>query len=72
MENKVVKIFMWIDIISGTIGITALILIITLNLIAYTYETFVGFKTFHKFLRKYHKEMNKERMRKIKESDLIE
>ena len=40
-----------------------------LNLIVYSYQSFVGFKTFRKFLKKYHSEMNDKR---IEEKDLKE
>lgn len=63
--SKIVEIFIWIDVVVGAIGITALILALALNFIVYGYETFVGFKTFHKFLRKYHKDMKEERCKKI-------
>lgn len=44
------------------LGLTTLIL----NVIAYTYETYIGFKTFNKFLKKYHKEMKEEKKKVIK------
>lgn len=32
-----------------------------LNIVVYTYQSFIGFDTFKKFLRKYHFEMEKEK-----------
>ena len=64
-----VEIFMWIYLIVGIIVVTAGIMALFLNLIVYSYQSFVGFKTFRKFLKKYHSEMNDKR---IEEKDLIE
>ena len=56
-----VEIFMWIYLIVGIIAVTAGILALFLNLIVYAYQSFVGFKTFRKFLKKYHREMKENR-----------
>lgn len=59
------EIYLYICAVIISIIIIAGLIAIALNLIAYAYESYVGFKTFNKFLRKYHTEMEQER-RKIK------
>lgn len=62
--NTLVEIFMWIYLIIGIIVVTSGILALFLNLIAYAYQSFIGFKTFRKFLKKYHSEMKEYREEK--------
>lgn len=45
---------------------------VMLNVITYTYQSFVGFDTFKKFLRKYHSEMKKEKCIKADASKAFE
>ena len=63
---KVFEIYLYIC--GSLVGIAILLGLITLTLhiIAYTYQSCIGFNTFRKFLEKYHKEM-KEEKRKLKE-----
>ena len=58
----------YLYICGGLVGLAILLglIILTLNIIAYTYETYIGFKTFNKFLKKYHKEMKEEKKKVIK------
>ena len=56
-----VEIFIWLYLIVGIIVVTAGIIALFLNLIVYAYQSFVGFKTFRKFLKKYHREMKENR-----------
>ena len=65
---KIFEIYLYIC--GGLVGLAILLglIILTLNIIAYTYESWIGFNTFNKFLKKYHKEM-KEEKRKLKEGD---
>ena len=58
----ITTIFMYVFLIIGAIAMTAGILALALNLMVYFYESWVGFSTFRKFLRKYHKEMKEERI----------
>ena len=55
----------YLYICGGLVGLAILLglIILTLNIIAYTYETYIGFKTFNKFLKKYHREMKEEKRR---------
>ena len=62
--KTITMIFMYIDLIIGAIVITAGIITLALNLIVYLYESWIGFGTFRKFLRKYHNEMKKEKVLK--------
>ena len=55
------EIYLYICAVIISIIIIAGLISIALNLIAYAYESYVGFKTFNKFLRKYHTEMEQER-----------
>lgn len=59
--NILVEVFMWIYLIVGIIAVTACFIALILNFICYAYQTFVGFKTFRKFLKKYHSEMKENR-----------
>lgn len=63
---KVFEIYLYIC--GGLVGLAILLglIILTLNIIAYTYESWVGFNTFNKFLKKYHKEMKEEKKKVIK------
>lgn len=63
---KVFEIYLYIC--GGLVGLAILLGLIALilNVIAYTYETCIGFKTFSKFLKKYHKEMKEEKKKVIK------
>lgn len=63
---KVFEIYLYIC--GGLVGLAILLglIILTLNIIAYTYESWVGFSTFNKFLKKYHKEMKEEKKKVIK------
>lgn len=63
---KVFEIYLYIC--GSLVGLAILLglIILALNIIAYTYETYIGFDTFRKFLKKYHKEM-KEEKRRVKE-----
>lgn len=45
---------------------------VMLNIIAYSYQSFIGFDTFRKFLRKYHSEMKKEKIIKADVSKAFE
>lgn len=58
---KAFEIYLCICAIIVSIAILALLIAVTLNLICYFYQTYVGFNTFKKFLRKYNDEMQKER-----------
>lgn len=60
---KVFEIYLYIC--GGLVSLAILLglIILILNVIAYTYETCIGFKTFYKFLKKYHKEMKEEKRR---------
>ena len=63
---KVFEIYLYIC--GGLVGLAILLglIILTLNIIAYAYESWVGFNTFYKFLKKYHKEMKEEKKKVIK------
>ena len=63
---EVFEIYLYIC--GGLVSLAILLglIILTLNIIAYTYETYIGFKTFSKFLKKYHKEMKEEKKKVIK------
>ena len=63
---KVFEIYLYIC--GGLISLAILLglIILILNVIAYTYETYIGFKTFNKFLKKYHREMKEEKKKVIK------
>ena len=56
-----VEIFMWLYLIVGIITITACFIALIFNLICYAYQSFIGFKTFRNFLKKYHSEMKENR-----------
>lgn len=56
-----VEIFMWIYLIVGIIVVSVGILALFLNLAIYNYQSFIGFNTFRKFLKKYHREMKENR-----------
>ena len=60
---KVFEIYLYIC--GGLISLAILsgLIILILNVIAYTYKTYIGFKTFNKFLKKYHREMKEEKRR---------
>lgn len=60
---KVFEIYLYVcgGLVSLAISLGLIILI--LNVIAYTYETCIRFKTFSKFLKKYHREMKEEKRR---------
>lgn len=68
---KVFEIYLYICGIIVSIAIVAGLIALTLNIIVYAYESYVGFKTFNKFLKKYHKEMEQERTYKVKKEDII-
>ena len=59
--NTLVEIFIWIYLIDGIIAVSAGLIALFLNLIVYAYQSFVGVKTFRKFLKKYHREMKENR-----------
>lgn len=61
------EIYLYICGILISLAIVLGLIILVLNLIAYTYETYIGFNTFYKFLKKYHKEMVKEKRRRLVE-----
>lgn len=63
---KVFEIYLYVC--GGLVGLAILLglIILTLNIIAYTYESYIGFDTFRKFLKKYHKEMKEEKKKVIK------
>lgn len=63
---KVFEIYLYIC--GGLVGLAILLglIILTLNIIAYTYESYIGFDTFNKFLKKYHKEMKEEKKKVVK------
>ena len=63
---KIFEIYLYIC--GGLVSLAILLglIILTLNIIAYTYESYIGFKTFRKFLKKYHKEMKEEKRKVIK------
>ena len=63
---KVFEIYLYICGILVSLAILLGLIILILNAIAYTYETYIGFKTFNKFLKKYHKEMKEEKKKVIK------
>mgnify|MGYP001857155837 FL=1 len=60
---KVFEIYLYIC--GGLVSLAILLglIMLILNVIAYTYETYIGFKTFNKFLKKYHREMKEEKRR---------
>ena len=60
---KVFEIYLYVC--GGLVSLAILLglIILILNVIAYTYETYIGFKTFNKFLKKYHREMKEEKRR---------
>ncbi len=59
--EKLFEIYLYIcGFIIAIISLLGLIAVM-LNVICYAYQTFVGFGTFTKFLRKYHSEMKKEK-----------
>lgn len=63
---EVFEIYLYIC--GGLVSLAILLglIILILNVIAYTYETYIGFKTFNKFLKKYHREMKEEKKKVIK------
>ena len=63
---KVFEIYLYIC--GGLVSLLILfgLIILILNVIAYTYETYIGFKTFNKFLKKYHREMKEEKKKVVK------
>lgn len=63
---KVFEIYLYIC--GGLVGLAILLglIILTLNIIAYTYQSYIGFDTFRKFLKKYHKEMKEEKKKVVK------
>lgn len=63
---KVFEIYLYIC--GSLVGLAILLglIILALNSIAYTYETYIGFDTFRNFLKKYHKEMKEEKKKVIK------
>ena len=60
---KVFEIYLYIC--GGLVSLAILLglIILILNVIAYTYETYIGFKTFNKVLKKYHREIKEEKRR---------
>ena len=60
---KVFEIYLYICESLVSLAILLGLIILILNVIAYTYETYIGFKTFNKFLKKYHREMKEEKRR---------
>lgn len=61
---KVFEIYLYICGIIISIIILAGLIAIALNVIAYLYESSVGFDTFKKFLKKYNKDMQELKRRK--------
>lgn len=53
----------YLYVCGGLVGLAILLglIILTLNIVAYTYQEYIGFNTFRKFLKKYHKEMKEEK-----------
>ena len=68
---KVFKIYLIICGVIISIAIIAGLIALTLNIIAYAYESYVGFGTFKKFLKKYHREMEQERTYRVEKKDII-
>lgn len=58
------KIYLYICAVIVSIAIIIGLIAILLNVMAYCYQTFIGFGTFKKFLRKYHNEMRAEKIKK--------
>lgn len=58
---KAFEIYIYICATIVSVAVLALLIVVTLNLIAYAYQSSVGFNTFRKFLKKYNSEMQKER-----------
>ena len=58
------KIYLYICAVIVSIAIIIGLLAILLNVMGYCYQTFIGFGTFKKFLRKYHNEMRAEKIKK--------
>lgn len=70
--EKAFEIYLYIcGFIISIISLLGLIAVM-LNIISYAYQSFVGFDTFRKFLRKYHSEMKKEKYIKANESKSFE
>lgn len=59
--EKAFQIYLYICGIIISIIILIGLVALALNLICYAYQSFIGFKTFTKFLKKYNKEMMAER-----------
>ena len=67
--NNMCKVFeIYLYICGGLVSLAILLglIILILNVIAYTYETYIGFDTFSKFLKKYHREMKEQKKKVIK------
>ena len=68
MEN-IFEIYLYICGILVSIIILIGLIGITLNLITYTYQSCVGFDVFRKFLKKYNKEIQMEKIYKKEERE---
>lgn len=63
---KIFEIYLYICGGLVSLGILLGLIILILNIIAYAYQTYIGFDTFRKFLKKYHREMKEEKKKVIK------
>lgn len=61
---KIFEIYLYICGGLVSLAILSGLIILTLNIIAYAYESWIGFNTFNKFLKKYHKEMKEEKIKR--------
>lgn len=62
---KIFEIYLYTCCVIISVILLISLIALMLNLIAYFYESWVGFDTFRKFLRKYHNEMKKEKIYKV-------
>lgn len=70
--EKAFEIYLYIcGFVISIISLLGLIAVI-LNVVVYFYQSFIGFDTFRKFLRKYHSEMKKEKIIKADVSKAFE
>lgn len=63
---KIFEIYLYICGGLVSLAILSGLIILTLNIIAYAYESWISFNIFNKFLKKYHKEMKEEKKKVIK------
>ena len=64
-----VEIYLRVCAIIVSIVLSIAIIGMSLSLICYTYQSIIGFKIFTKFLRIYHREMEKEMKEERKEGN---